>query len=171
MIWTPAPNPNAHRIADIKQHLCCNRIKAYGLVSDSAGETFASIVISLDIIPVRDCRVQRYEIFLKKPIKTGKMCFRSQANQIFSHTSLAPTLLSFTFLLYHLESRTLTRHPSNTLEPYPSVWKIRPRLFDAHGSWRQHKNSSRVPRYQILKKIGGFCDFLFKPLTMWGEVW
>ena len=27
------------------------------------------------------------------------------------------------------------------------------------------KNSSRVPRYQNLKIIGGFCDYFFKPLA------
>jgi hypothetical protein len=28
------------------------------------------------------------------------------------------------------------------------------------------KKTSRVPRYQKTKKIGGFCDFLFKPLPL-----
>ena len=30
-------------------------------------------------------------------------------------------------------------------------------------------NISRVPAYQNLKKIGGFCDFLFKSLPTIGE--
>ncbi len=39
------------------------------------------------------------------------------------------------------------------------------------SSWRQPiKNSSRVPAYQNTREIGGFCDFEFKPPTMWGEV-
>ena len=33
------------------------------------------------------------------------------------------------------------------------------------------KNSSRVPAYQNLKIIGGFCDYFFKPLANdWREV-
>ena len=34
------------------------------------------------------------------------------------------------------------------------------------------KNSCRVPAYQNLKIIVGFCDYLFKPLANdWREVW
>ena len=33
-------------------------------------------------------------------------------------------------------------------------------------------NSSRVPAYQNLEKIVGFCDFLFKPCSNdWKRVW
>ncbi len=39
-------------------------------------------------------------------------------------------------------------------------------------SMRQPIKKHRVvPRYQNLEKIVGFCDFLFKPLSVWGEVW
>ena len=41
--------------------------------------------------------------------------------------------------------------------------------FSSYVTAQPIKNSSRVPRYQILKKISGFCDFLFKSLPTIGE--
>ena len=32
------------------------------------------------------------------------------------------------------------------------------------------KKTSRVPRYQKVQEVDGFCDFLVKSLTMWGEI-
>ena len=108
------------------------------------------------------------------------MCFRSSANQIFSHAPLASTLLSFIISPLSFRETDAYRTSVKHFRTVPNcLTQEPPQLFDrsvttcltfmAHGG--SNKNSSRVPRYQNLKLFGGFCEKFFKPLTMWGEVW